>query len=94
MHDILEGCLQYEVKELIKYLVLQLKVISLSMLNYKIESFPYGYIDSPNKPSLISATSLNSPDHTLKQTGTCKQWNPQMWTNMGPCKSALIREVS
>jgi hypothetical protein len=69
MHDVLEGCLQYEVKELLKYLILNVKVISLSVLNGRIDSFSYGYIDSPNKPVPISVNSLNSSDHGLKQTG-------------------------
>ena len=40
MHDILEGLLPYEAKELIKHLISE-KVISLSELNKAIESFPY-----------------------------------------------------
>ena len=69
MHDVLEGCLQYEVKELLKYFVLDQKLISFAELNRKIESFPYGYIDSPNKPIPIMSTSLTSSDHSLKQNG-------------------------
>ena len=69
MHDILEGCLEYEVKELLKYIVLDQKIISLSTFNRKIAAFSYGYIDSPNKPAEISNTSLNSSDHCLKQSG-------------------------
>lgn len=69
MHDILEGCLQYETKELIKYIVLDAKFISLSDLNQKITSFPYGYVESPNKPVPISNSTLHSSDHALKQTG-------------------------
>ena len=68
MHDILVGCLQYEIKELIEYLVLDLKLISLDVLNQK--TFSYVYTDTPNKPVQISSTSLNSTDHSLKQTGT------------------------
>ena len=67
MHDILEGCLQYEVKELLKYYVTE-NIISLSQLNSKIEAFPYG-LESPNKPTPITLTSLGSSDHSLKQTG-------------------------
>ncbi len=39
MHDVIEGALQYEVKELLKYIVLDQKLISLSALNQKIELF-------------------------------------------------------
>ena len=69
MHDILEGCLQYEVKELSKYFILDQNIISLFLLNDKIDVFSYGYIDTPNKPSQISLASLKSSDHNLKQTG-------------------------
>ncbi len=69
MHDILEGCLQYEIKELIKYLVLDQKLISLSLLNDKINGFAYRYVEYPNKPSPIMSSSLTSSDHSLKQTG-------------------------
>ena len=65
-HDILEGCLEYEVKELLKYLI-QAKLIYL--LNKRIEAFPYGYSDDKNKPSIISGKTLKSQDHSLKQTG-------------------------
>ena len=64
MHDVLEGVLQYETKELLIYIILERRLISLSFLNRHIESFPYGYCD---KPSMIT---LISHDHSLKQTGT------------------------
>ena len=69
MHDVLEGTLQYEVKELLKFYVLDQKLISLSTLNKKIEGFAYGPIESPNKPVPITLTSLQSSDHSLKDTG-------------------------
>ena len=68
MHDVLEGCLQYEMKELFKVLI-QRKAISLSDLNYIIQSFLYGLTDVRNKPSLISLRTMHSLDHALKQTG-------------------------
>ena len=66
MHDILEGALQYETKELLIYVTQERRLISLSFLNQQIESFPYGYCDSSNKPSTIT---LTSHDHSLKQSG-------------------------
>ena len=48
MHDIPEGALQYETKELIKYLVTEQEVLTLDELNQRILSFPYGYPDLPN----------------------------------------------
>ena len=40
MHDCLEGCVQYEVKELLKYLS-STRILSLSTINNLIQSFPY-----------------------------------------------------
>ena len=68
MHNILEGTLEYEVKELIKYLTSE-GIISLQDLNSIIYTFPYGRSDVKNKPTEISATQLSSPDHKLSQSG-------------------------
>ncbi len=68
MHDILEGVLQYEVKELLKYLTSE-RIFSLGYLNRKITMFPYGYSDVSNKPSEISPDHLSSSDHKLRQNG-------------------------
>ena len=68
MHDCLEGCLQYEVKELLRHLF-QANMITLASLNEVILSFPYDGPDSRNKPTPISAATMSSPDHALKQTG-------------------------
>lgn len=65
----LEGVLQYETKELLKYIVQERKLISLTFLNQQIQSFPYGYCDSPNKPMPVMPATMNSRDHSLKQTG-------------------------
>ena len=69
MHDVLEGCLQYEAKELIKYIVITQKFISLSALNSMLDMFPYGCNDVLNKPTPITSTCLSSSDHNLKQSG-------------------------
>ena len=68
MHDVLEGILPLETKELAKRLV-EDGIISLSELNEAIETFPYGRTDSQNKPSQITQTTLSSSDHSLRQTG-------------------------
>jgi hypothetical protein len=68
MHDVLEGCLAYEVKELLKYLISS-SIITLSELNRIMASFPYTGSDSRNKPTPLSSTTLSSSDHNLKQTG-------------------------
>ena len=68
MHDILEGCAQYEVKELLKVLIKK-KFISLDLLNNRIESFTYMESDVTDKPIIISTSTLNSSDHSIKQKG-------------------------
>ena len=69
MHDILEGSLQYEVKELLKYLIREEKLLSLNDLNQKIQLFPYVQCDKVNKPAIISENCFSSSSHSLKQTG-------------------------
>ena len=69
MHDVLEGVLQYEVKELLKYLVLSEKRLSIHYINRRLSMFPYGYSDVSNKPSEISLDHLSSSDHKLRQNG-------------------------
>jgi hypothetical protein len=68
MHDVLEGCLPYEMKEMLNHFIRH-KIVSVSDLNDMILSFPYGSTDVCNKPSLISPNTLKSSDHFLKQTG-------------------------
>ncbi len=68
MHDVLEGVLQLETKELLKCLV-QNKVISASDLEQALTSFPYTGPDSKNKPTPIVPAILSSKDHSLKQSG-------------------------
>ena len=65
MHDLLEGTLQYEVKEMLKSLTHR-RIISLDDVNSRIALFPYCSCDAVNKPSPIV---LSSADHSLKQTG-------------------------
>ena len=64
---ILEGCLMYEVKELLNYYVNHRKFITLDKLNSRIEAFSYGYLELKNKPSTIR--SLTGSNHALKQSG-------------------------
>ena len=68
MHDVLEGVLPYEVKELLKHLTNE-GIISFSELSSAMESFPYTGHDLLNKPTPLALTTLRSSDHKLKQTG-------------------------
>ena len=66
MHDVLEGVAQYEVKELLNYLINN-GVLTLNELNREIHDFPYAYADITDKPTQLS--SLTFSDHSLKQKG-------------------------
>lgn len=68
MHDLLEGCLAYEVKELLKHLI-NSSIVTLAELNSIMASFPYTGSDARNKPTPLSSTTMSSSDHSLKQTG-------------------------
>ena len=69
MHDCLEGCVQYEVKELFKYLSSQ-GILSIPAINnHFVQSFPFVGPDAVNWPALITVASTTSSDHSLKQTG-------------------------
>ena len=72
MHDILEGSLQYEVKELLKYFVNIKNYFTLDELNNKINEFPYVLTDKATRPATIAPTVLASNDHTVKQKGLYK----------------------
>ena len=62
MHDMLEGSIQYEVKELLKSLINE----GLVDINSRIERFPYSSRDAVNKPSPIDVSSAN---YSLNQSG-------------------------
>ena len=66
MHDVLEGLLQYEVKELLKYTINEQQFFTLDNLNQCIQNFDYGFPDVSNKPCVISSTTLNSNTNSLK----------------------------
>lgn len=68
MHDVLEGSLAYEIKELIRHLILS-KVITLECLNDSLSKFPYYGADACNKPSPLGKNVITSADHGLKQSG-------------------------
>ena len=68
MHDVLEGVVPYETKELLKHLINE-HIITFAELSSAIESFPYTGVDSRNKPVPIALTTLRSSNHKLKQTG-------------------------
>lgn len=69
MHDILEGVLQYETKELLKNYIKEERYITLETLNDQIAKYDFGYYNDTNKPSPITEEKLSSHDNSLKQHG-------------------------
>lgn len=64
MHDILEGCLQYDLKVVLHQLIVVDKLVSLEELNNRVQSFAYG-VDSKNKPQPISVDRLQGTQKKL-----------------------------
>ncbi len=69
MHDILEGVLQYVIKELLKVYIFEKKLFRLDDLNGRIAAFDFGYHNDTNKPAPIQAQKLTTNDNSLKQHG-------------------------
>ena len=67
MHDILEGALQLEIKCLLYTLIKEKKIFSLQLLNYRIQSYPYGD-DVTDSPKPVPSGAL-----TMSTTGPKKQ---------------------
>ena len=65
MHDILEGVLQYEVKEMLITFMQQKNYFTMGTLQ-NVADFRYAYPDVKDKPSELS---LRSSDHKLGQGG-------------------------
>ena len=69
MHDVLEGGLQYEAKLMLKRFVYEDKCFTLDELNFRLENFDYGYMDTKNRPSPITRETLTNDSNSLKQNG-------------------------
>ncbi|XP_044173356.1 uncharacterized protein LOC122957349 [Acropora millepora] len=73
MHDVLEGVLQYGVKESIKVYINEQKLFTLDELNKRIAECDYGYHNDANRPAQITQKKLASADNGLRQHAN------QMW---------------
>lgn len=69
MHDVLEGALQYETKLLLRQLILSEHYFTLVDLNQQIDGLELGYTEVKNRPSPISANTIDEKDGLLKQSG-------------------------
>ena len=63
------GMLEYETKELLIKHIQHESYYSLDYLNQQIAGIELGYMESRDRPSQISLSTLNSVDHKLKQEG-------------------------
>lgn len=68
MHDLLEGMLQDETKNMLRHLN-SMKVLKAKELTNIMESFEFGYMEIANRPTPISRKTLKSKDNSLKQNG-------------------------
>ena len=69
MHDLLEGCIPYQVKLLVKHIIDQ-QYISLQAINERIVQFPYGATDAKNKPVPLLESQIKGEDSSkLRQNG-------------------------
>lgn len=62
--------LEYETKELLKHHIGVECYYSLDYFNQQLVGLELGYMDSKDRPSSISANTLQGNDHKLKQEGT------------------------
>lgn len=69
--DIMHDILQLHLKWLLSSQILEEKMYSLRTLNDRIQSFSYGPVDSPNRPTTISHDTLSATKrNNVKQS--CK----------------------
>jgi len=69
MHDVLEGALQYEIKLMLREMIAEESYFTLADLNTRIENLELGYMESKDRPTPISDTTLYSGGVSLKQAG-------------------------
>lgn len=67
MHDILDGALQYEVKEMLRLFTGEKNFFSLNTLNHLRSKFSYHYSDSENN---LAPITLHTKDNKINQEGT------------------------
>ena len=70
MHDILEGALQYEMKLMLRVMISEDRYFTLDTLNTRLDNFEFGYMESKDRPTPITDTTLHSNGISLKQAGT------------------------
>lgn len=69
MHDVLEGALQYEVKLMLQFMINREGYFTLEIFNSHLVNLELGYMESNNRPTVVSIKTLNSEGNSLKQNG-------------------------
>ena len=69
-HVMLEGVIQYEIKEVLKVLILEQKVFTLHQFNVVVSNQQLFYFDLPPKPYDIQQLTLHSDDN--KTSAICQ----------------------
>ena len=68
LHDLLEGMLPYEAKNLLQHFN-SVKIVKAKVLYEIMDSFEFGYMEVTNRPTPITRMTLKSNDNSLKQNG-------------------------
>lgn len=69
MHDLLEGVLQYEASQVLKHVIRQEHYLRYSAFAKALDGLELGYMESDNRPTHISTTTVNSDEKSLGQKG-------------------------
>lgn len=69
MHDLLEGAIPYEPKNMLTYFVTN-KYFTLEQLNERLLNYEFGHTEIADKPSVL---------HDIKPEGSLRQLTAQMW---------------
>ena len=69
MHDVLEGVLQHEVKQMLRVMVYEEDYFTVAVLNACLENLELGYMESDDRPSPLDESRLHSNSSSLKQEG-------------------------
>ena len=69
MHDVLEGALEHEVKLMLQKFIYEQQYFTLDEFNSRLQHIDLGYMESKDRPSILSETTISSSSHKLKQEG-------------------------
>lgn len=74
MHVFLEGVLAYEIRLFLNYYINEIHAFGLTVLNSRIQGFPYGFSNIKNKPAVILDKDLQLGSSTNLGQSACQMW--------------------